>query len=161
MRLKLVLAASVLAALVGAGSCIALVLGVFSVKTVVESWSSWRRQHCCCRTRPSSFAAIFVYRHTARRESSRRFLTTLIATLLTLTLLILVSILSNRVRQPDLALHRTQRVNHKANVLVEADAQLFHALTNVVAIHGSRKRFVFQFLLHRRDFEIVEDCASV
>ena len=42
MRLKLVFAASALAALAGAGSCIALVLGVFSVEGVVEPWSAGR-----------------------------------------------------------------------------------------------------------------------
>jgi hypothetical protein len=121
MRLKLVLAASALAALVGAGSCIALVLGVFSVK----AWSNPGLLATSTLLLPIAttvFAAIFVYRHTARRRKLQAFLTTLIATLLTLTLLILASILSSRGRQPDLALHRTQRVDHKPNVLVEADA---------------------------------------
>ena len=43
------------------------------------------------------FAAIFVYRHTARRRKLQAFLTTLIATLLALCILILASILSARV----------------------------------------------------------------
>jgi hypothetical protein len=121
MRLKLVLAASVLAALVGAGSCIALVLGVFSVKAL-SSPGLLAASTLLLPVATIVFAAIFVYRHTARRRKLQAFLTTLIAILLTLTLLILFSILSNRVRQPDLALDRTQRVNHKPNMLVEADA---------------------------------------
>jgi hypothetical protein len=43
------------------------------------------------------FAAIFVYRHTARRRKLQAFLTTLIATLLTLALFVLASILSARI----------------------------------------------------------------
>jgi len=97
MRLRLVFAASVLAALVGAGSCIALVLGVFSVDAL-------------SRPRPGLlvastlllpiaaivFAAIFVYRHTARRRKLQALLTTFIATLLTLGFFILASVLSAR-----------------------------------------------------------------
>jgi len=42
-------------------------------------------------------AAIFVYRHTARRRRLQAFLTTLIATLLTLAIFVLASILSARI----------------------------------------------------------------
>ena len=95
MRLKLVFAAAALAALVGAGSCIALVLGVFSVKAL----SSPGLLVASTLLLPAAtivFAAVFVYRHTARRRKLQAFLTTLIATLLTLFLFILASVLSTR-----------------------------------------------------------------
>ena len=95
MRLKLVFAASALAALVGAGSCIALVLGVFSAKAL-SSPSLLVFSTLLVPVAMIVFAAIFVYRHTARRRKLQAFLTTLIATLLTLGLFVLASILSPR-----------------------------------------------------------------
>ena len=95
MRLKLVFAASVFAAIVGAGSCIALVLGVFSVKTL-SSPGLLVASTLLLPIAAITFAAIFVYRHTARRRKLQAFLTTLIATLLTLCLFILASVLSAR-----------------------------------------------------------------
>jgi hypothetical protein len=95
MRLKLVLAASLLAAIVGAGSCIALVLGVFAVK----AWSSPGLLVTCTLLLPVAsiiFASIFVYRHTARRRKLQAFLTATLATLLTLALFVGASILSSR-----------------------------------------------------------------
>lgn len=95
MRLKLVFAASALAAIVGAGSCIALVLGVFSTAT----WSRPGLLAASTLLLPIAsiiFAAVFVYRHTARRRKLQAFLTTLIATLLTLALIIVASIWSAR-----------------------------------------------------------------
>ena len=134
MRLKLVFAASVLAALVGAGSCIALVLGVFSVKALsnpglLVAWT------LVLPIATTVIAAIFVYRHTARRRRLQALLTAIIATLLTLTLFIVASILSARGTQPNLALHRAQRINHKPYMLIKTHAQLFHTLSYVVAIH--------------------------
>ena len=95
MRLKLVFAASTLAAIVGAGSCAALVLGVFSAKAL----SSPGLLVASTLLLPAAtiiFAAIFVYRHTAKRRKLQAFLTTLIATLLTLCIFIVASILSSR-----------------------------------------------------------------
>lgn len=97
MRLKLVFAASVLAAVVGAGACIALVLGVFSV----EALSRPRPGLLVASTlllpiATIIFSAIFVYRHTARRRKLQALLTTLIATLLTLGFFIVASVLSAR-----------------------------------------------------------------
>jgi uncharacterized protein YacL len=96
MRLKLVFAASVLAAIVGAGSCIALVLGVFSAKAL-SSPSLLVFSTLLLPVATIVFAAIFVYRHTARRRKLQALLTTLIATLLTLALFVLASILSSRI----------------------------------------------------------------
>ena len=95
MRLKLVLAASALAAIVGAGSCTALVLGVFSAKAL-SSPGLLVASKFLLPVAAIIFAAIFVYRHTARRRKLQAFLTTIIATLLTLCLFVLASILSSR-----------------------------------------------------------------
>jgi hypothetical protein len=95
MRLKLVIAASFLAAIVGAGSCIALVLGVFSVKAL----SSPGLLVASTLLLPAAtivFASIFVYRHTARRRRLQAFLTAILATLLTLGLFVAASIFSAR-----------------------------------------------------------------
>jgi len=94
MRLRLVIAASLLAAIVGAGSCIALVLGVFSVKAL-SSPGLLAASTLLLPTAAIIFASIFVYRHTARRRKLQAFLTAILATLLTLGLIIFASILSS------------------------------------------------------------------
>ena len=97
MRLKLVLAASVLAAIVGAGICIALVLGVFSVKALSNP-SLLVAFTLLLPIATITFASIFVYRHTARRRKLQAFLTAIIAILLTLAFFIAAAILTNRYR---------------------------------------------------------------
>ena len=121
MRLRLVFAAAALAALVGAGSCIALVLGVFSIKAL-SSPGLLVASTLLLPIAAIVFAAIFVYRHTARRRKLQALLTAVIAMLLTLTLFIVASILSTRRVQPNLTLHRSQRIDHEANVIVETHA---------------------------------------
>jgi uncharacterized membrane-anchored protein len=95
MRLKLVVVASLLAAIVGAGSCVALVLGVFSVQAL-SSPGLLVTSTLLLPIAAIIFASIFVYRHTARRRRLQAFLTVVLATLLTLALFILTSILSAR-----------------------------------------------------------------
>ena len=95
MRLKLVIAASVLAAVVGAGICIALVLGVFSVKAL-SSPGLLVASTLLLPIATITFASIFVYRHTARRRKLQAFLTAIIAIILTLTFFIAASILTGR-----------------------------------------------------------------
>jgi purine-cytosine permease-like protein len=95
MRLRLVLAASLLAAIVGAGSCIALVLGVFSVAALSKP-GLLVTSTLLLPIAAIIFASIFVYRHTARRRRLQAFLTAILATLLTLALFIFASILSAR-----------------------------------------------------------------
>lgn len=95
MRLRLVIAASLLAAIVGAGSCIALVLGVFSVKAL-SSPGLLVASTLLLPILAIIFASIFVYRHTARRRRLQAFLTALLATVLTLGLFVCASILSSR-----------------------------------------------------------------
>ena len=97
MRLKLVFAASVLAAVVGAGICIALVLGVFSVKTLSNP-GLLVISTLVLPIATIAFASIFVYRHTARRRKLQAFLTAMIAIILTLTFLIAASMLTGRYR---------------------------------------------------------------
>ena len=95
MRLRLVLAASLLAAIVGAGSCIALVLGVFSVNAL-SSPGLLVTSTLVLPIGTIIFASIFVYRHTARRRRLQALLTAILATVLTLGLFICASILSAR-----------------------------------------------------------------
>jgi purine-cytosine permease-like protein len=97
MRLKLVIAASVLAAVVGAGICIALVLGVFSMKALSNP-TLLVSSTLLLPVAAIAFASIFVYRHTARRRKLQAFITALIAIILTLGFFIAASILSARYR---------------------------------------------------------------
>lgn len=88
-----------LAAIVGAGSCIALVLGVFSVNAL----SSPGLLVASTLLLPAGaivFASIFVYRHTARRRRLQAFLTAILAILLTIALFVAASFLSSRSSSP-------------------------------------------------------------
>lgn len=100
MRLKLVFGASLLAAVVGAGSCIALVLGVFSARTL-SAPGLLVLSTLILPIATIVFASIFVYRHTARRRRLQAFLTAILATLLTIGLFIAVSIVTGR-KNPEL-----------------------------------------------------------
>ncbi|HWF87393.1 MAG TPA: hypothetical protein VN659_01115 [Pyrinomonadaceae bacterium] len=95
--MKLVLAASVLAAVVGAGICIALVLGVFSVKALSNP-GLLVASTLLLPIAAIAFASIFVYRHTARRRKLQAFLTAIIAILLTLAFFIAAAIVTGRYR---------------------------------------------------------------
>lgn len=97
MRLKLVIATSVLAAVVGAGICIALVLGVFSVKALSNP-GLLVSSTLLLPIATITFASIFVYRHTARRRKLQAFLTAILAILLTLAFFIAATILTGRYR---------------------------------------------------------------
>ena len=95
MRLKLVVFASLLAAVVGAGSCIALVLGVFS-RPALSSPGLLVLSTLILPLATIIIASIFVYRHTARRRRLQAFLTLVLATLLTISIFVLTSILTTR-----------------------------------------------------------------
>ena len=95
MRLKLVVFASLLAALVGAGSCIALVLGVFS-RQALSSPGLLLLSTFLLPLATIIIASIFVYRHTARRRRLQAFLTVVLAALLTISILVLASIVTAR-----------------------------------------------------------------
>lgn len=95
MRLKLVLIVSLLAAIVGAGSCLALVLGVFPSQALSNP-SLLVVATLLLPVAAIIFASIFVYRHTARRRRLQAFLTVVLATLLTFALFVVASIVSAR-----------------------------------------------------------------
>jgi hypothetical protein len=95
MRLKLVVAASLLAAIVGAGYCIALVFGVFA-GTALSRPGLLVTSTLLIPILMITFASIFVYRHTARRRRLQAILTALLAILVTLALFITASIISSR-----------------------------------------------------------------
>lgn len=100
MRLKLVFGASLLAAIVGAGSCIALVLGVFSARAL-SAPGLLVVSTLLLPIATIIFSSIFVYRHTARRRRLQAFLTAILAALLTIGLFIAASIITGR-RNPQL-----------------------------------------------------------
>ena len=95
MRLKLVIIASVLAAAAGSGASIALVLGVLAVKSL-SSPGLLAVSTLLLPLATIVFASIFVYRHTARRRKLQAFLTAVLATLLTVSIFMLTSVLTSR-----------------------------------------------------------------
>jgi purine-cytosine permease-like protein len=100
MRLKLVLCASSLAAIVGAGLCIAALLAFFSSIKLFAYPSLLLVSTFFLPTAAIVFASIFVYRHTSRRRKLQAFMTAILATTLTITFLVIASILSARNEEP-------------------------------------------------------------
>jgi hypothetical protein len=96
MRLKLVLIASLIAAIAGAGSSVAIVLAVFAPLKPVSSPGLLVSSTFLLPVAAITFASIFVYRHTARRRKLQALLAAMLATLLSLGLFLLASILSAR-----------------------------------------------------------------
>lgn len=96
MRLKLVLGVSTLASLVGAGSCIGTVLALTSGFGVPAKPGLLVSASLLLPIATIIFAALFIYRHTARRRKLQAFVTAVLATLLTLGLFVLATILSAR-----------------------------------------------------------------
>lgn len=108
MRLKLVFLASLIAAIVGAGSSIAIVLFVFSSFAPLPTGGLVVVSIYLLPGLATLLAAIFVYRHTARRRKLQAALTTLIAVLLTLAFFVAASILTSPEEpiQPEPSLQR-------------------------------------------------------
>jgi hypothetical protein len=96
MRPKLVVGVSFLAALLGAGSCIGIVLALTARISVPTKPGLLVTASLLLPIAMIIFAAIFVYRHTARRRKLQAFVTAVLATLLTLGLFVLATILSAR-----------------------------------------------------------------
>ena len=96
MRLKLVLITAALAAIVGAGSSIALVLAMFSSLNSLRTPGVLIASTFLLPIATIVFGSIFVYRHTARRRKVQAVLTATLATLLTLTIFVLATILNSR-----------------------------------------------------------------
>jgi uncharacterized membrane-anchored protein len=95
MRLKLVLISSLIAAVAGAGSAIAIILSVFSsLKPPTPGLLVLSTYLLPGLT--TLLASIFVYRHTARRRRVQATLTAIIALLLTILLFVVASIVTAR-----------------------------------------------------------------
>jgi hypothetical protein len=96
MRLKLVLISSVTAALVGAGSVIAIILFVFSSLKPIATPGVLVLSTFLLPILTTALASIFVYRHTARRRKLQAALTALTSLVLILALFLLASIIMSR-----------------------------------------------------------------
>lgn len=94
MRLKLVLIASLLAAVLGAGSSIAIILAVFSNLHPIRSPSLLVLATFLLPLGTCLLASIFVYRHTARRRRLQAVLTAMLSILLGLAAFIVASIVT-------------------------------------------------------------------
>ena len=78
MRLKLVIIASLIAAFLGAGSAIALVLLIFSTLSSMSTAEPVLFAIYLLPVLTTLLAAMFVYRHTARRRKLQAALTAII-----------------------------------------------------------------------------------
>lgn len=94
MRLKLVIIASIIAALLGAGIAIVLVLMIFSTFSSLSTAGPVVFAIYLLPVLTTLLAAMFVYRHTARRRKLQAALTTIISFLLSLALFVTASLLS-------------------------------------------------------------------
>jgi hypothetical protein len=98
MRLKLVLISALIAALVGAGAAIVIILSVFSSFKPVTAPGLLVVSTYLLPTVATILASVFVYRHTARRRRLQAALTAIIALLLTILFFVLASIVTSRSR---------------------------------------------------------------
>jgi FlaA1/EpsC-like NDP-sugar epimerase len=96
MRLKLVLIASLIAAVAGAGSAIAIVLFALSSLESIASPGLLVVSTYLLPVLSTLFASIFVYRHTARRRKLQAALTVMISFVLTLAVFLAASMLTAR-----------------------------------------------------------------
>jgi purine-cytosine permease-like protein len=92
MRWKLLLIASLVATLVGAGAPLGIVFGLSGPAHQLVEPDIFILSTLLIPVAAIAGAGFFVYRHTARRRRLQAALTVLIATLLTLTILIFGSI---------------------------------------------------------------------
>jgi hypothetical protein len=99
MRLKLVLISSLIAAITGAGSAIAIIVSVFSSLHEIAAPGLLVVSTYLLPILTTLLASIFVYRHTARRRKLQAILTATIAAILTILLFVVASVLLAR-REP-------------------------------------------------------------
>ena len=99
MRLKLVLISSLLAAVAGAGSAIAIIVSVFSSLHAIATPGMLVLSTYLLPILTTLLASIFVYRHTARRRKLQAILTATIAAVLTILFFVVASIIMAR-REP-------------------------------------------------------------
>ena len=105
MRPKLVFGVSLLSALLGGGSCIAIVFAVFSSFNPVGHAGPIVFGTFILPLAAIIIGSVFVYRHTARRRKLQAFITAVLALILTLGLLLTATILSrhrNELEPPQL-----------------------------------------------------------
>ena len=93
MRWKLLLIATLLATIIGAGSTLGLVYGLTTPVESLTRPSAFALVALLLPIAAITFASIFVYRHTSRRRRLQATLTALLASILTLTILLLSSVL--------------------------------------------------------------------
>jgi purine-cytosine permease-like protein len=96
MRLKLILIASLLAAVVGSGTAIGVILAVSASLKLVSSPGLLVLSTFALPAAAVSCASIFVYRHTARRRKLQATLTAIMALLLCLATFIAASLITVR-----------------------------------------------------------------
>ena len=96
MRLKLVIISSLVAAIVGAGSAIAIILSVFSSLRPIASPGLLVLSTYLLPMVMIVLSAMFVYRHTARRRKLQAALTALLSILLTIAFFVVASIVTSR-----------------------------------------------------------------
>ncbi|MGH9907779.1 MAG: hypothetical protein ACRD8U_19600 [Pyrinomonadaceae bacterium] len=96
MRLKLVLIASLVAALLGSGASIIIILGRFSSLKILSTPDVLVAATLALPVTTVLLAAVFVYRHTARRRKTQALLTGILGAFLSLAVFITASILTSR-----------------------------------------------------------------
>ena len=111
MRLKLVIISSLIAAVTGAGSAIAIILSAFSSLKPITTPGLLVLSTYLLPTLTTLLASIFVYRHTARRRRLQAALTAIITIVLTLFLFVLASIITARTQPAPLQPAPPQNIN--------------------------------------------------
>ncbi len=96
MRLKLVLIASLAAAVVGSGISIVIILVHFSSLKAISTPGALAALILGVPVVAVVLAAVFVYRHTARRRKTQALLTGVLGAFLSLAVFIVVTILTSR-----------------------------------------------------------------
>ena len=96
MRLKLVLISSLVAAVAGAGSAIAIIVSVFSSLHAIATPGMLVVSTYLLPILTTLLASIFVYRHTARRRKLQAILTATISSILTIAFFVIASIVMAR-----------------------------------------------------------------
>lgn len=100
MRWKLLLIASLVATLVGAGAPLGIVFGLSDPDNRLIEPNIFILSTLLIPVAAITAAGFFVYRHTARRRQIQAVMTVLLAMLLTLTVLIFGSILLSKPAPP-------------------------------------------------------------
>src|SRR6185436_5986449 len=96
MRLRLVFLCSLIAAVIGAGGAITIILFVFSSLTPLTKPGALVFSTFLLPLVATLVASIFVYRHTARRRKLQAALTALISLFLTVAIFLCASFATSR-----------------------------------------------------------------